>query len=112
MATLQLTAGAGGDARVLVTIIPVVGAPVASVVTVPANRTVVVQLGPGLTAAAPGTVELAPMSGTASVYAGVTVKELGARGPLMTTRWFGATPVSVRLPTVQPDPGLATTTGG
>jgi len=112
LATLQLTAGAGGDARVLVTIIPVVGAPVASVVTVPANRTVVVQLGPGLTAAAPGTVELAPMSGTASVYAGVTVKELGARGPLMTTRWFGATPVSVRLPTVQPDPGLATTTGG
>ena len=109
-ATLQLTAGSGGAASVLVTIIPATGAPIPTVVKVPENRTVVVQLGPGLSA--PGTIELTPVGGSMPVYAGVTLKQDGARGPLMTTRWFSATPSSVRLPSVQPDPGLATTTGG
>lgn len=108
--TLQLTADSGSDATVQVLSQPSRGpAFPPTTVTIPAGRTVVVELTTGF--GLPGTLQVTPEPGSGPVYAGVTVKQDGPRGPLMSSWLFIGTPLSIRIPLVRPDSGLAASGG-
>lgn len=102
---LQLTAAGSTDVVVDLTTLVFSGVPpTPRRVTVPAGRTLQVQVGrPGIALSAV-LVETAP--GAGPLYVGWVVSEAGVHGPLVTGGPLPQTPDTLVLPPVEPDPAV------